>query len=99
MYKKRGDARAALLLCQLNLLLFDVPDARRRRKVLISLRGRSVFLVRFYRAREEDARRGAGTVPQFNPPISMLPRSCLDDYMVNQCSETTLILRYTSVLV
>ena len=38
VYKKRGDARAALLLCQLiNLLLFDVPDARRRRSFVRSL--------------------------------------------------------------
>ena len=32
---KKRDARAELLFCQINLLLFDVPDARRRHSFIV----------------------------------------------------------------
>ena len=77
---KKRDARAELLFCQLNPLLFDVSDARRRHS----------FIVRERRTREEEQVQYYSLILQ---SVCYHGVALTTIYMVNQCSETTLILR------
>ena len=77
---KKRDVRAELLFCQLNPLLFDVSDARRRHS----------FIVRERRTREEEQVQYYSLILQ---SVCYHGVALTTIYMVNQCSETTLILR------